>query len=182
MLSQDIQKMYTRWKDKALAYDEKQLADSFDKFFTLFVAYNILYTETTKILVSRGQAKLNKYGGVPDAEGATTNIITYLGKTSTALFQDSTIQTAINELKVVIPNKFYIKDLAWDRKRMDKINSGKFNITVTKALLELIYGVRCNMFHGNKEFKPIQIEILNPCIKILEKINEILFEQLKTNP
>jgi hypothetical protein len=41
--------MYNRWADKANNYNEINLSDSFDKFFTLFVAYNILYTETTKI-------------------------------------------------------------------------------------------------------------------------------------
>lgn len=179
MINAEIKVMYNRWIDKASDYDEMNLSDSFDKFFTLFVAYNILYTETTKILVSEGKAKLNSFGGVPDSEGATKNIVKYLDSNflSRKLLEDSQIIKAIADLNSVIPSKFYIKDTEWDRKRMDAINSNQYN-RVAKAILELIYGVRCNMFHGAKEFTQMQKEILNPCIVILEKVNKLLFDKL----
>jgi len=179
MINTEIKEMYNRWIEKAGSYNETELSDSFDKFFTLFVAYNILYIETTKILVSEGKARLNSYGGVPDSEGATKNVVKYLDNTflSRKLLEDPQITKAIVDLNSVISSKFYIKDTEWDRKRMDAINSNQDN-RVAKAILELIYGVRCNMFHGSKEFIQMQKEILNPCIIILEKVNKLLFDKL----
>jgi hypothetical protein len=42
-----------RWLEKAKEYDETELSQLFDKFFTLYVVYNALY------VLEFGQLKLN---------------------------------------------------------------------------------------------------------------------------
>jgi hypothetical protein len=51
-----------------------------------------------------------------------------------------------------------------------------------EGILETIYQVRCNLFHGEKSFAPHQKMILLPCIVILEEINDVIFEYIKNTP
>jgi hypothetical protein len=50
-----------------------------------------------------------------------------------------------------------------------------------KAVLEALYAVRCNMFHGRKGFRPIRLELLQPAIVVLENTAEALYRALEQN-
>jgi hypothetical protein len=54
------------------------------------------------------------------------------------------------------------------------------NSEIAKAITKTIYAIRCNMFHGNKEFQPVQKEILIPTNIILHRIIECLYEKLSS--
>jgi hypothetical protein len=46
------------------------------------------------------------------------------------------------------------------------------------GILEVIYKVRCNLFHGSKLFEPSQKEILIPLNLLLKGIIEKIYEKL----
>jgi len=50
-----------------------------------------------------------------------------------------------------------------------------------KAVLEALYAIRCNMFHGQKGFQPIQLELLQPAIAVLETTADALYRALEQN-
>jgi hypothetical protein len=56
-----IERFCNRWIEKALSYQSNELEDLFDRFFTLFVAYNRIYSA-----VSLSRAALHE-----TASGAT---------------------------------------------------------------------------------------------------------------
>jgi len=45
-------------------------------------------------------------------------------------------------------------------------------------LLEIVYQIRCNTFHGQKRFEESQRQILDPCIRILERLNDMMITKL----
>lgn len=49
----------------------------------------------------------------------------------------------------------------------------------SKAILSLIYNVRCNIVHGHKDFQEYQRLLLEPAIGILRTIVNTLEEKLK---
>jgi len=171
---------YLRWLDKLNQYAENSLNRYYDEFFTVFVGYNILYVEASKILVSQGQAKLNKYGGINDSEGATTNIIKFLTADylTSELLKATEVERNIDQLVTQLNGGFYVRNHEWDKKRIDGVASKTGNRT-GKAVLELIYGIRCNMFHGGKNFEADQKHILISSTIILRKVNELLFRRLE---
>lgn len=171
---------YLRWLDKSNQYAEDSLNRHYDEFFTVFVGYNILYVEASKILVSQGRAKTNKYGGINDGEGATTNIIKFLTAEylTRELLEATEVKTNIDQLMTQLKSGFYVRNHEWDKKRIDGVSSRTGNRT-GKAVLEIIYGIRCNMFHGEKNFEADQKNILISSTIILRKVNELIFQRLK---
>ena len=49
-----------------------------------------------------------------------------------------------------------------------------------KAITKVVYAIRCNLFHGHKQFAGVQVEILVPVTTILKRIVECLYNKLKT--
>jgi hypothetical protein len=47
-----------------------------------------------------------------------------------------------------------------------------------KAVLQFIYQVRCNLFHGRKGVDPVQKELLIPLANLLEKIIKLIYDKL----
>jgi len=182
MLNYEVKKIYLRWIKKADEFKENSLSRYFDEFFTLFVAYNMLYSNATKLLVAQGQAKLNRFGGVPDADGATKNVVKYLNADilTPALLNEDEVKSSIDSLIRELETRFYVRGENWDRKKIEDLRSGANN-RVGKAALELVYGIRCNMFHGGKNYEEIQRAVLIPCIVILRKVNNLLFSKLSAD-
>lgn len=46
------------------------------------------------------------------------------------------------------------------------------------AVLEMLYAIRCNMFHGQKGFEPIQLALLRPAVVLLESTIHVLHQAL----
>jgi hypothetical protein len=161
---------YQRWLKKSKKYNGHSLANYFDEFFTLFVAYNILYGEVWR----------RSYGAkwVKDKKAATTDVVKFLSDSYVLLtLSEPRMKEHIDEIISQLAENFYVIDSESDRKLIESIQSGEKN-RFGKAVLELLYGIRCNMFHGKKGFEQDQTEILIPAIKVLRKINEILFIKL----
>ena len=97
-----------------------------------------------------------------------------------AIFADPVIRQNGDKIRTLIEAKtFYIRDKVWDSKKVEKLNSADPEQWV-KGLLEIIYGIRCNTFHGQKAFDERQSAILDPCIGVIERLNDILIEKIHT--
>lgn len=180
MLSNELRTFCNRWLEKSDKYGEST-EDIFDKFFSLYVVYNAIYFEITiELINSRSIGKNQNW----DKVSAVENIPIYVGQKKLS----DTLFNMIKDINVMIglikDNTFYIStkndnhtaNHERDQEMIDNIetfcalqnkkNQKRFN----EAVLELIYGARCNMFHGKKEFKDQQIDLLIPMNNILEMI------------
>ena len=187
-LSDHFKQFHSRWMTKATHHDRKGLNHSFDRFFTLYVLFNHLYAETTFRLASQGRVKIKNRNRFPDAEAAQEYVVQFLSanRLLQQLGDDPSTKAALESLKTqVCGGKFSLKlnmitgeaqpeedaDLC---ERLTGTNRNK----QASAVLETLYAVRCNMFHGRKGLNPIQRELLDPLNVILEKVIEILYVAL----
>ncbi len=164
----DILAFAERWQKKAKQYGNESLPDVFDHFFSTFVLYNFLYNRVSMT---------NNYPHNGDKAKATKSIRKYLG--SEMIFKEKVIQRNAKTIQGhILDGTFYIQDSIWDSQKIEKLESPDKE-TWTKGLMEIIYQIRCNTFHGAKDFNESQKLILIPCIKIIEKINGMVIERLK---
>ncbi len=186
MLSNELITFCNRWLEKADKYTNDTTEEVFDKFFSLYVVYNAIYTEATSELKEK-----NSKVSTRDRQSATENIPVYIGQDK--LFNALQIMKPdIDKIVELIGNStFHIsinrKDFTADTEEDNKNLSAIKNNTVTtsktgqkkhnEAVLSLIYGTRCNMFHGSKSFEPIQEPLLIPMNNILEMIIKELLLQ-----
>lgn len=167
-----------RWLEKADKYDKADLAGSFDAFFSVFVAYNALYSEVTDRLISQdtlADRRENRF----EVNKAAANVALYLGPTPMAneIRGDPKCRESVHEFVQLIKNKtFYIHitkkgspNRASDQKCVEGIEKGA-DKEYCESILKLIYYTRCNMFHGSKEFVPKQPDLLNPMTKVLRTV------------
>jgi hypothetical protein len=160
-----------RWLDKAAQHDDTSLDGAFDRFFSAFVAFNRLYSH------------LNVTAAHPvrgDRQQATRRIVSIVG--AQALLQalredgrEDDIRTLaaligpgggfylISERSVDRPNWTRNQDL------LDRLQSESPS-TKMEALLEYLYQVRCNMFHGAKDFEQRQLQLVQPATRCLESV------------
>lgn len=169
-----IERFCERWIDKADAYRSNNLEDLFDRFFTLFVAYNRFYSAA---------AELHRSGMEPrqaqflqgDRKEATTIMARLIRQSRfDGAMTDPTIATACQTIATLLQERrFFLHsirgtkepDLARDAKLADGLS--KYSLL---SVLECLYQIRCNIFHGEKEFAPRQSELLAPAITLLEAI------------
>lgn len=157
---------YKRWLEKSKKYTDS-LTDCFDKFITLFILFNFQYNY------------LAEEDGVDrrDKDKATKYIKRYID------CEDFCKNKVIEEesqkiIDLIQRGVFYLKDRRIDNTLIKKVKSSNYE-EKTKGVLEIIYFVRCNLFHGQKSFTEDQKKFLLPCIAILEEINRIVFESIK---
>ena len=185
--SPEFSEFYSRWKEKARVY-QSDLQGSFDRFFTLYVLFNRLYTEATFRLGQRGNVKIMNWNRFPDAEAAQEYVVQYVGAATliTGLSGDSE-RSALDSIRnQVCSGPFWVKlDMLTgspqpnlDRELCQRLNDSNSN-TQAVAVLETLYAIRCNMFHGRKGFHSVQQQLLDPLNIILERIIDILYEKLK---
>ncbi len=166
-----------RWIEKASGYDIANLSDCFDKFSTLFVAYNALYNYAENDMFQNKLITKNKKG---NHKSAVSNAPKYIGfePLADSLKSNNKTADAINEIvRLIEKNVFYIDN---DQQLIRHIKDE--NICAEKyveSIMELIYQTRCNMFHGSKGFEEIQKNILQPMIIILEFVIESLLKKMK---
>jgi hypothetical protein len=70
-LSFEFTEFVRNWERKANEYDTSDLGNCFDKFFTLYVAFNRIYAEATFTLARNGKIQLNNDRPFPDKKAAT---------------------------------------------------------------------------------------------------------------
>jgi hypothetical protein len=190
-LSQEFQSFYQSWVEKADQYSTETVNECFDKYFTLFVIYNRLYAEATFVLGRKNQVNLANKTAFPDSQAARSYVLQYVGSNHllNGLEGDETINDAIETIKNLINNEnFYIKlnMVTGDRQRdkdldlLKRLRSKSSNRRA-EAILETLYCIRCNMFHGHKGFQGVQADLLRPAIEIIKNVSEILFAKLKAD-
>src|SRR3990172_2104801 len=155
-IPEEMVQFILRWQGKVRRYDYDQLEHCFDGFFTAFVLYNILYD----IICEHNQ---NQYPQTRDRWRAIEVVPDFLGADSIAT--DPDIRTNASAIKDLIELTFYIRrDVRWDREKINALGSNNSEIWA-KGLLEILYQIRCNTFHGHKSYREEQKQILVPCIR-----------------
>lgn len=179
-----IEQFCDRWIDKAETYQSTELQDLFDRFFTLFVAYNRFYSAAADL--HRATLDVRQARALQgDRREATTIMAHLIGQSrfSIAIKESPTISTACQTISTLLENqRFFLHivrgtegpDLARDAKLAEGLH--KYSLT---AVLECLYQIRCNIFHGEKEFAPRQAELLVPAITLLEAIVSLSREALR---
>ena len=188
-VSQEFLDFVSSWQHKAEEYNANDMRSCFDKFFTLYVVFNRIYAEATFSLARRCQVKIKT--SFPDSKAATDYILQFVGANHfvSRIMEDDNSAAALKEITQLIQDeRFYIKlDMVTGNRQQHHdaellTNLESNNIaTKAKAILETIYSVRCNMFHGHKGFDEVQIEILRPIIVLLKKTITITLDKLQRN-
>jgi hypothetical protein len=187
MLISAFKEFVGRWLARADEIQLTSLDNYFDKFFTLFVVYNRLYIEAAFTLASNGQVDIYKKTSFPDREGATSYIAKLVGadKIVSTTNADPQCVKALEQIAKLIEQKEFAIKLHpvtgknqpdEDMQLLQDLRSANQNAKAI-AILDMIYSIRCNTFHGQKGFEDDQIEILGPAIVLLRKIIELLREQ-----
>lgn len=190
-LSPEFTEFYSTWSAKARPGTPTNLHQAFDQFFTLYVLFNRLYAEATFRLARRKQVKLTNRNRFPDCEAAQEYVVQYIGATQLlgSLNAKPEVRRALSAIRnAVCLGPFSIKlDMVTgnpqpekDRDLCQRLRDGDSNAQAV-ALMETLYAIRCNMFHGHKGFRSIQLALLEPVNVVLEKVMEILYTKLCEN-
>lgn len=159
-----------RWLQKAAEYDDQTLTGAFDKFFSLFVAFNRLYSH---ICIQSGRAIKG------DRKQATAGFASVVGAQRLVAALDNGGSQDVTILGDLIQpgGPFYLisdgsqgqPDVARNRQLYERLR-GPNPANRARAVLEYLYLIRCNMFHGSKDFDNKQLQIIQPATRCLERI------------
>ena len=160
---------------------DNHLNELYDKFTTLYTIYNRLYNEAHYVLKLKNSLEKIRYS---DRAKATEIVVSFLGAKS--IIDKVTIehgQRDIDSVRTLLANGiFYINtsdgkpDEATDKDLLGNLISPSSEVR-SKAILSLIYNVRCNLIHGYKNFEEIQRLVIEPVANLLQKIIELLKEK-----
>lgn len=183
VLSSELEYFVNKWLTKAERCSTASVEDCYDKFFTLFVVFNRLYAEATFELARRGEIKINQNRSLSDKAGATEHTLKMIGVSNFQSLYDTFLITPVDEIaQLIAEERFHIllskpngdPQPDKDRQLLAKLrSSGK---TQLLAVLEFVYAIRCNLFHGHKGFEPVQVDLLRPTISILATVIKSLHE------
>jgi hypothetical protein len=187
MLSLELERFVRDWLCSADLCPDTSVDGCYDKFFTLFVVFNRLYAEATFELARLGKIQLTPNRPLPDRDGATKHTLQVIGASDFQDLIDQRLAPNVDEITaLIVEERFFIKLSIPDGDRQrDKdleLLAGLRSTGETQALavLDLIYSVRCNLFHGHKAFEPIQTELLRPTIALLSGVIESLHSALNS--
>ncbi len=189
-ISPELEKFYGNWMSKADGYIAQETKEYFDEFFTLYVLFNRLYAEATFRLARNDQVQLQNRNSFPDSNAAQEYLLQYLSARTVCLEIDnnSGAHKALNDIcSLLRRGDFAFKlDMVTGEvqpekdgellKQLESTNKG----IKAKAVLETIYSIRCNLFHGHKGFTSVQEEILRPMNLLLRTIINITYKRLCT--
>lgn len=156
--------------------DNDELKELYDKFTTLLTIYNRYYNEAFHQFKEDKKLTKSRYS---DFEKATTVVLEFLGADSlTSRFNEN--QKEIDDLCMLIENQIFHINLVdgepseeTDRQLLENLKSNSPEVKC-KAVLSAIYNVRCNIVHGYKDFQEYQRLIVEPLVKLLESVIELL--------
>jgi len=187
MLSPEFSRFCNQWIERANRYGDQSIDDSYDKFFTCFVVFNRLYAEATFELARRGEITLPPNRPLPDKKGATDYTLKTIGIQAFQSLYDTSLAPHAQVIENLIDTEqFYIKLSSpnGDRQRDKDLellaalrSDGERKFL---ALLETVYTIRCNLFHGHKGFQQVQTTLLRPTTAILCHVIEALRNELST--
>lgn len=184
-----------RWLAKARRYDETNLSDCFDKFTTHFILFNAIYNEVGfRMRQTSYPKRMNKdwkkyallkpFAPLPDKALATKYVVEYYGTDALrkSIAENEDCQAALNTLVDLIETEQFYFHLDYDTGqpdwRKDKDLARKYTVNDSRAILELIYQARCNLFHGQKEYEQSQRVVLRCLTTMLEFISKRVLRKL----
>lgn len=160
----NIPEFVRNWNSKADSYKDCgcDLRAIFDEFITRYIIFNILYKICAEI-----------YGATGDRNSATKIVNKFLYENNCNIIPE--LKEHTNQLiSGILEGKFIIGIPKYsDRKLLHDLQNND-----TLALLKCIYQLRCNLFHGDKEFIWRQEELLAPATRCLEIINNSIYQTL----
>lgn len=194
-LSSNFVRFIEGWSQKADSIDlvDHDLGSYFDKFFTLFVIYNRLYAEATFTLWRDGRIEPpDPDAFFPDSAAAKRYVAEFLDGPTMVRSLESAQETraAIRQMERILedPHSFVVLrgpradgSRPHDEALLDKLRSHR-PWEKAKAILEFVHAIRCNTFHGSKEFDRVQINVLKACITVISHLNQLLMEKLNEEP
>lgn len=178
-MTAEFHNFYRNWLTKAQAYNGDNLSDHFDKFVSLYIIYNVLYMQVIDRLIEQEKLISRNF---KDKTAATTHVLNFLKPRyyKENLLNDEVSIENLNTIKELIRNHDFNIILSWGAPQRHQdislgvdLNSNNTNRKL-RALLTIFYSVRCNLFHGHKDFNHRQISLLIPTNKLLEKTIIIL--------
>jgi hypothetical protein len=182
MITPSFIEHYNNWTAKVNAITGTDLNSVYDRYMTLYVIYNNLYTHVPPVLIQKGIPVPNQ---IYDNKKATEWVVKYLGATEIlqnlhANGNDADVQVIINLIKEEV---FYIKLNHGQRQRNEDLKILKnlrSNNEVQKAnaILQVCYYVRCNIFHGSKDFQEYQRLLIEPLTNIMRTVIAQLYNSL----
>ena len=186
-LSPQLRNFCDSWRRKAAAYGLDDVGDAFDRFFTSYVVFNRLYVEATHRLARRDAVRLGD--AFPDSRAARDYVIQYCRAAVLTRSWESNAATAeaIHQIAEHLrERRFALKlDPVTGQRRPDKDRAlaaaleSRGKGQRAKGVLEVLYAIRCNMFHGQKAFDVAQLALLRPAIPLLEGTIETLLGELE---
>lgn len=160
--------MSLRWRKKTRGYSKKTLDGAFDRFFSLVVSYAAITS-----------AFYNPYEmGSEDKKRFTEYPIQYLLGNNRII---NKLTRYVEEMSNVIHTTPFSIEL-WDRESIDLEIWESADVSdkdKIRTLLRAIYAMRCNLFHGDKNYEEIQFHLLTPTNECLRIIIKTLTKQLE---
>jgi len=154
-----------RWIEKANENTSDELNSQIDKFFSLYVSYNIIYS-----LISHEDNW--------DRCSAVSVISSYMRNKGIQTFT----QNRTNISNMIEPirehNIFHIYNEDRDFRLIANIDNRN---NLEESVLDILYGIRCNMFHGAKKLITEQSLLLVPANLILEALVNDLITSITCN-
>lgn len=160
----NLRQFIANWNSKADSYKnyEDDLRAIFDEFITRYIIFNVLYKICAEIYGERG-----------DRNSATKVVRKFLSEHHCNIVPELGLFISLL-IKGISEGKFMIGIPKYsDTKLLTDLQNN--NII---ALLECIYQLRCNLFHGDKEFVWKQELLLTPASRCLEIINNSIYQSL----
>ncbi|WP_156965980.1 hypothetical protein [Paraburkholderia bannensis] len=173
-----------RWISKADAYRSDNLEDLFDRFFTLFVAYNRLYSASAELYRATFDPRqiLKFHGDRQEATSVMARLIRQ-SRFSDAVWENPAIADSCKAISELLLNRQFFLHSVRGTKEPDYARDARLADGLQRhsvlAVLECLYQIRCNIFHGEKEFVPRQAQLLAPAIVLLESIVRLGREVLR---
>lgn len=183
-MNQYFTDFYNNWTRKSESIIQNDLSSVYDRYMTLFVIFNNLYNQIPDKLVENGVSVPNR---IYDNKAATDFVIQFIGAND---FLSEISNRDLNQdidsiIQLIEQGTFHIKinhgqyDRNEDLKILTDLKSSN-NSKKAIAILRVVYYVRCNIFHGSKDFQEYQRILVEPLTKILKVINPLLFSRLNS--
>ena len=171
------------WEKELKKINGDELTDFFNRFQTLYAIYNRLYNDAFRI----EQAKNKELNRISDYEKATVFVRDFIS--ADLIIDNLKADNRIDDIKAIsdlIDNEIFHINLKdgigqekFDKHLSKNLVNEQDNSIRAKAVLSVIYNVRCNLVHGYKNLEEHQRMLLEPVQNLLLTVVETLKNRLK---
>lgn len=179
MLSQKTKTFCSGWEAAIATNAGDDIPSIFNRYLNLFTIYNRLYNEATRILAESREPMPNKN---KDSAKATEYVVRYIGAEN--LLENLATNNNTNSIETIrmildfgiyhIKLKNSISDRASEIRWQTAIQSEDAK-SKADALLQVLYNIRCNMVHGDKDQEDDQRLLLSAATDILRTVTNHLY-------